>query len=144
MFMMQEWVGGFEHEFPKGIVLDVRYEDRRVKRIVEDVAGISPEAFQCCLNQIYTIANPGPKTDLFVNPTQVDYRVGGLPASCTGTEAGGTAQDFVGNDVGDFCITNAFDAAGNQVAGTLGHDGKPDGFPSPVRIYKAVEVEVNK
>ena len=125
-------------------MVDVRWIDRRIKRIVEDMAGISPEAFQCCLNQNYLIGNPGPGTDLFINPIQVVYPLGGLPASCTGTQAGGTATDFAGNDVGDFCITNAFDAAGNQVAGALGSDGKPDGFVQPVRIYKAIEFEIAK
>jgi hypothetical protein len=141
MFMMQEWVGGVEHEFPHSLVMDVRFVDRRVKRIVEDVAGISPEAFQNGLNQIYTITNPTPSTDLFINPIQVDYPVGGVPASCP---LGGTATDFEGNSVGDFCVTNAVDSSGNQLAGILGHDGKSDGFAQPVRIYKAVEFELNK
>jgi len=143
MQYLQEWVGGVEHELPKGIVVDVRYIDRRIKRIVEDVAGISPEAFQCCLSQNYLITNPSPGTDLFINPVQVDYPLGGLPASCP-SGAGGTATDFAGTDVGDFCITNGFNAAGDQVAGALGADGKPDGFAKPVRIYKAVEFELNK
>jgi len=135
MQYLQEWVAGIEHELPKGIVLNVRWTDRRLKRIVEDVAGISPEAFQCCLNQNYTIANPTSGTDRYINPVQVTYPTGGLPASCG---VGGTATDFNGDPVGDFCITNP------DVAGSLGSDGIPDGFVNPVRIYKAVEVEVNK
>ncbi|HZR31717.1 MAG TPA: TonB-dependent receptor [Terriglobales bacterium] len=135
MQYLQEWMGGIEHEFPKGIVVDVRFIDRRLKRIVEDMAGISPEAFQCCLNQNYLISNPSAGTDLFINPIQVDYPAGGLPASCA---SGGTATDFAGNPVGDFCITNP------ATAGLLGADGKPDGFVNPVRIYRAVEFEVNK
>src|SRR5690242_1581562 len=55
MQYLQEWVAGVQHEFPRGIVVDVRWIDRRIKRIVEDMAGISPEAFQCCLNQNYLI-----------------------------------------------------------------------------------------
>jgi hypothetical protein len=60
--------------------------------------------------------------------------------------AGGTATDFAGNEVGDFCITNAFDPNNPdvQIAGALGADGKPDGFAKPARIYKAVEFELNK
>ena len=143
MQYLQEWVAGIEQELPHGVVLNVRWTDRRLKRIVEDMAGISPEAFQCCLNQFYTIANPTSGTDLYINPVQVDYPLGGLPASCP-TGSGGTATDFNGDDVGDFCITNAFNAAGDQVAGALGSDGNPDGFVNPVRIYKAVEVEINK
>jgi hypothetical protein len=143
MQYLQEWVAGVEHEFPHGIVLNVRWTDRRLKRIVEDIAGISPEAFQCCLNQFYTIANPSASTDLYVNPNQTTFPLGGLPASCP-EGAGGTATNFNGDDVGDFCINNAFNAAGDQVAGTLGSDGIADGFVNPVRIYKSVEVELNK
>jgi hypothetical protein len=135
MQYLQEWVAGVEHELPHGVVLNIRWTDRRLKRIVEDVAGISPEAFQAGLAQNYTITNPTAATDLYINPIQVDYPVGGLPASCT---LGGTATDFAGNSVGDFCVTNS------SVAGTLGHDGQPDGFVNPVRIYKSVEVELNK
>jgi hypothetical protein len=154
MQYLQEWVGGAEHEFPHGIVVDVRYVDRRIKRIVEDMAGLSPEAYQAGLSQIYTIANPSANTDLFINPIQVLYPTGKLPASCDPTNPtppynpatlGSTATDFNGDPVGDFCITNAFDSTGtNQIAAALGHDGKPDGFVNPVRIYKAVEFEVNK
>jgi hypothetical protein len=135
MQYLQEWVAGVERELPHGVVLNIRWTDRRLKRIVEDIAGISPEAFQAGLSQFYTISNPTAATDLYINPTQVDFPVGGLPASCS---LGGTAQDFAGNNVGDFCVTNS------GVAGTLGSDGKPDGFVNPVRVYKSVEVELNK
>ena len=165
MQYLQEWAAGVEHEFPHGIVVDVRYIDRRIKRIVEDLAGLSPEAFQLGLTQIYTIANPTANTDLFINPIQVDYPLGGLPSSCNpflpdgspnpaydphtlgGSDSTGTAAtDFEGNSVGDFCITNAFANAAQtqQIAAALGHDGKPDGFVNPVRIYRAVEFELNK
>jgi hypothetical protein len=139
MQYLQEWVAGIERELPKGVTLSIRWTDRRLKRIVEDMAGISPEAFTCCLNQNYQISNPSAGTDLFVNPVQTIFPVGGLPASCAGaTQAGGTVQDFTGEDVADVCVTNA------DVAGTLGADGKPDGFVNPSRVYKAVEVELNK
>ncbi|HEY6937966.1 MAG TPA: hypothetical protein VI424_12485, partial [Terriglobales bacterium] len=36
------------------------------------------------------------------------------------------------------CIMNP------STAGTIGADGKPDGFVNPSRVYKAVEVEINK
>ena len=147
MQYLQEWVGGFEHEFGKGIVVDVRWVDRRLKRIVEDMAGISPEAFQCCLNQNYLISNPSAGTDLFINPIQVDFPAGALPVNAKGavipstlcpTGVGGTAVNFNGDPVGDLCIMNP------STAGTIGADGKPDGFVNPSRVYKAVEVEINK
>jgi Carboxypeptidase regulatory-like domain len=147
MQYLQEWVAGVEHEFPHGIVFSARWTDRRLKRIVEDMAGISPEAFQCCLAQNYTISNPSPSTDLYVNPIQRDFPVGGLfdqttgdlinPAGCA-SGVGGTAADFDGNSVGDFCIDNP------DVAGALGSDGKADGFWNPNRKYKSLEFEVNK
>jgi len=146
MQFLQEWVAGVEQELPAGVVLSVRLTDRRLKRIVEDMAGISPEAFQCCLNQNYQISNPSGNTDLFINPVQTVFPLGAIvDASGTVTDAtacpsgvGGTATDFNGNGVGDFCISNP------DVAGTLGSDGIPDGFVNPARIYKALEVELNK
>jgi hypothetical protein len=147
MQYLQEWVAGLERELPKGVVLSVRWTDRRLKRIVEDTAGVSPEAYQCCLNQNYLISNPSGSTDIFINPIQRDFPVGGLfdpitgdltnPAGCA-SQVGGTATDFNGDPVGDFCVDNP------DVAGTLGSDGLSDGFVNPARIYKSVEVELNK
>ena len=149
MQYLQEWVAGVQHEFPKGIVVDVRWIDRRIKRIVEDIAGISPEAFNAGLNQIYTITNPTAGTDLYINPIQVLYPSNGgafTPAACpVSTVYGGIVsldpvQDTTGATVapGGMCIANP------DVAGTLGKDGKPDGFVNPVRVYKAIEFELNK
>jgi len=146
MQYLQEWVAGIERELTHGVVLNVRWTDRRLKRIVEDMAGISPEAFQCCLSQNYQISNPSGSTDLFVNPIQTVFPLGSVvdaSGAVTDTAAcpsgvGGTATDFNGNGVGDFCISNP------DTAGALGSDGLPDGFVNPARIYKAVEVEVNK
>jgi Carboxypeptidase regulatory-like domain len=147
MQYLQEWTAGVEHEFPKGFVVDVRWVDRRIKRIVEDVAGISPEAFQAGLNQIYTITNPTAKTDLYTNPVQVLYPPNGgasTPAACPSSVAyGGVVSidpvlDTFGNSLGAMCIANP------DVAGTLHPDGKPDGFVNPARKYKAIEFEANK
>jgi hypothetical protein len=154
---LDEYVVGFEHEFGNsGVIFSARYQDRRIKRIVEDLASISPEAFQNNLAQNYLIANPGKNTDIFVNPHQIDYVLaGGAPATCTvagftplldaqATDANGnTAVTAAGNDA--FCISNAFDATGTiQTAGVQGADGIADGFADPVRIYKSMEFEVNK
>jgi hypothetical protein len=136
MQYLQEWVAGVQHEFPKGIVVDVRWMDRRLKRIVEDLAGISPEAFAAGIVQNYTIANPNGATDLYINPIQQDFGPGvALPASCA---IGTSVNDTFGNDLGSVCILNP------ATAGHIGSDGKPDGFVNPVRIYKAIEVEINK
>jgi hypothetical protein len=39
-----EHIVGFEQQLPKGFVLAIRYQDKRLKRIVEDAAVVSPEA----------------------------------------------------------------------------------------------------
>jgi hypothetical protein len=45
--------------------------------------------------------------------------------------------DASGNNIGGACFLNAN-------AGAATPDGKPDGFVNPVRIYKALEVELSK
>jgi hypothetical protein len=162
---LDEYVLGFEHEFGNsGVVFSARYTDRRIRRIIEDNAALSPEAFQNGLNQNYFISNVRKSQDLFKNPVQIDYvqvfdalGKGTLtpPTTCnsSGTNTGivdAQATDSNGNIVtlanGDnaFCIPNAFDVSGNQITGIAGADGIPDGFVDPQRIYKAVEFEVNK
>jgi hypothetical protein len=44
MQYLEEYVGGVEHEFHHGIVASIRYQQRRLRRIVEDMFGVSPEA----------------------------------------------------------------------------------------------------
>src|SRR5207253_3904760 len=77
MQYLDEYVVGFEHEFGNsGVIFTARYTDRRIKRIVEDMAELSPEASQgaafgpaggpcdplitggCFLAQNYLIGNP--------------------------------------------------------------------------------------
>jgi hypothetical protein len=153
---LDEYVLGFEHEFGNsGVIFSARYTDRRIRRIIEDNAALSPEAYQNGLNQIYVISNVNKNQDVFKNPVQIDYVLGSAPAGCTstGTNTGivdAQATDSNGNIVtlpnGDnaFCIPNAFDASGNQITGTIGADGIPDGFVDPVRKYQSMEFEVNK
>jgi hypothetical protein len=157
---LDEFVVGFEHEFGNsGVIFSTRYTDRRIKRIIEDNAALSPEAYQNGLNQYYTISNVNKGQDLFKNPVQLDYvldPVGNThPAACdpTGTNKSiidAQATDSNGNIVvlpnGDnaFCIPNAFDASNNQLTATFGPDGIADGFVDPLRKYQAIEFEVNK
>ena len=153
---LDEYQLGFEHEFSNsGVIFTAHYTDRRIKRIIEDNAALSPEAYQCCLNQFYTISNVSKSQDLFQNPVQLDYSsTGTVPTGCTSSGTNvttfGQPSDSNGNVVtlpngnDSFCIPNSFDAAGNQLTGTYGADGIPDGFVDPVRVYKAVEFEVNK
>jgi Carboxypeptidase regulatory-like domain/TonB-dependent Receptor Plug Domain len=137
MQYLEEYVAGIEHEFPHGIVVDIRFQHRRLARIVEDQSGVSPEAALLGINQQFEIGNPSGSSDLFTNTLEQVYPVGGLPPSCS---VGGTVFNPYNTSQGlaDVCILNP-NTAGNPVP-----DGKPDGFVNPVRVYKAVEVEVSK
>jgi hypothetical protein len=156
MQYLDEYVVGFEHDFGQGVIFSTRYTDRRIKRIVEDMAPLSPEAAQQTLTQFYSIGNPSKTLDIFKNVPQIDYALAsGAPPGCTATGGNssiidGQATDSFGNVVtlpngnDAFCVPNAFDAAGNQIVGVAGADGIPDGFVDPVRVYKSMEFEVNK
>ncbi len=83
MQYLQEFVWGVQHEFKHGIVVDVRWQDRRLKRIVEDMAGLSPEGADAGENQFYVIGNPGAGTDLFQNEQEISWLEGApRPAGC--------------------------------------------------------------
>ncbi len=160
MQYIQEWVAGVQHEFPKGLMVDFRWIDRRMKRAVEDVSGISPEAYQAAdadgnyyVNQVYLITNPTPNTDLFINPIEQKLTVGAAAAANAANPTGPCSifadpvTDASGNALGSVCIPNAYADPGTfsqPIAGSLGHDGIPDGFVNPIRIYKAIEFEINK
>ena len=157
---LDEYVVGFEHEFGNsGVIFTARYTDRRLRRIIEDNAALSPEAYQNGLNQIYFISNVSKNQDLFHNPTQIDYVLDPLgvnhPTAC---DPSGTNQSIIDAQATDsngnvvtlangnnaFCIPNAFDANNNQLTATAGSDGIPDGFVDPIRKYQSMEFEVNK
>jgi len=161
MEYLDEYVVGFEHEFGNsGVVFNARYTDRRMKRIVEDNAAVTPEAAQNGVPQNYLISNPNKAQDLFVNLNQELFATpADIPSNCPdvsgpagvpdgvvdafdawgATDSNGNPVTIGGNSA--FCVTNLGGANG---AGTLGADGIPDGFVNPVRIYRAVEFEVNK
>src|ERR1700674_1479326 len=82
-----EYVAGFQHEFRNGIVLGVRYIDRRLKRVIEDEGGISVEQFNALANNggglNYFIGNPNSKSDIFVNPNEQTFNgVNETPTPC--------------------------------------------------------------
>ena len=167
---LDEYVVGFEHEFGNsGVIFSAHYTDRRIKRIIEDNAPVSPEAFQNNIGQNYTISNVSKGQDRFGNIQQIDYildtATGTHPTNCDPVVgANGNlnvsvidaqATDSNGNTVtlangnNAFCIPNAFsgDAVGNAVAqlvGLSGADGQPDGFVDAQRLYRSMEFEVNK
>jgi hypothetical protein len=145
----EEYLIGVQREVASGMVLDLRYSDRRLKRIVEDMQGISPEGANAGLpNQIYLIGNPSPASDYFVNEIETKYDPAvGPPAGCVAPTTAdpdpqfrdyGIQQDSLGNTVGAACGQNP------DTAGLTTPDGKPDGFATPVRRYQSFEVELNK
>jgi len=155
MQYLDEYVLGFEHDFGAGVIFSARYTDRRIHRIVEDMAALSVEAFNAGLSQQYLIGNSSKKLDIFTNPIQVGYNAA----------AGGTCP-FAGDPFDTLAVSGGvFDSNGNSVVNSAGNDnmfvqpgpyanganpgdavpdGIPDGFVDPVRNYKSMEFEVNK
>lgn len=134
----EEYLLGFEREVASGMVLDVRYSDRRLERIVEDMQGVSPEGANAGLpNQVYVIGNPSPTADYFVNEQEEKYTPGTPPpANCVLDY--GTQENSLKQVVGAACGLNP------NTAGLPVPDGKPDGDAQPVRRYQSLEVELNK
>lgn len=139
MQFLDEWLLGYEHELSHGIVVKARYLDRRIKRIVEDVSGLSVEAAnQCgngpdmlpgtaddeCFEQQYVITSVTRNTDAIINIVCEDPN----------------------ETVFDGCPTSGFSSATTAfgVPSLAGSDGVPDGFPDPVRNYQAVEISVER
>ena len=134
----EEYLLGFEREVASGMVLAVRYSDRRLERIVEDMQGVSPEGSNVGLpNQVYVIGNPSPSADYFTNEIEEKYNPNGPPpANCV--DDYGVQEDSLGNVIGAACGQNP------DIAGLPVSDGKPDGYAEPVRRYQSLEVELNK
>jgi carboxypeptidase family protein len=148
----QEHVLGFEHQLPRNFVVSVRYLDRRLKRIVEDAAVASPES-SFLIGQTYFLGNISSRLDAAVNPIshvlpptfvpvfdENDLPTN-LPQGCAATLFT-DVHDFQGNLLGFVCYET--NGANGRPAGDSGADGTPDGFPDPVHIYRAVEIELNK
>jgi hypothetical protein len=139
MMYLQEFVGGIQRELPHGVIAEARWIDRRVKRIVEDMSGSSPEGSLAGVVTNYVIGNPSSSLDLFTNENLITSGPGvSLPAACNGAPFSVTdITDSAGANRGNACVTNAD-------AGVNTPDGKPDGFVGPVRDYMAVEIEIAK
>lgn len=137
-----EYVVGVEREIG-GIVFSARYVDRRLKRIIEDTGGISPEAAIAGVNQVFLIANVNKNLDVFTNPIQHRFPAGGTPpASCDPNLVEPNVEDTFGRVLGGVCVDPT--GRNGQIPGVAISDGVPDGFPDPVRDYTAVEFEANK
>jgi len=132
----QEHVIGFEQQLPRNFVLSIRYQDRRLKRIVEDAAVVSPESISL-FGQTYFIGNVSSRIDAAHNLIAFKFTPGGaLPAGCDPNLVVDPVTDNFGNVLGAICYKTG--------SGDPGADGQSDGFPNPVHIYKGLEVEVNK
>jgi hypothetical protein len=134
---------GVEQELGRNFVLSVRYIDRRIKRIVEDAASVSPEAAEAGIGQVYYIANISATLDAAVNLVPFTYTTGGtVPAGCARDADGAPVFNFDGPGNRSVCFAQTgIDADGNAINVP---DGKPDGFPDAVRKYRAVEIELNR
>jgi hypothetical protein len=152
---LDEYVVGFEHEFGNsGVIFTARYTDRRIKRITEDFAAVSPEAAQLGIVQQFVIGNPTKTSDHFTNVQQFAFNSGGTFAAPAGSScdpavnpdasAVGVPTDSNGNNVVNSAGDDAFCVINSSVAGNPTPDGIADGFVDPVRIYKSMEFEVNK
>ena len=155
----QEHVIGFEQQLPHDFIISFRYLDRRLKRIVEDAAVVSPEGAFTDLNQVYFIGNVNSRTDVATNPIPFKYTPGtadaSKPAGCRNNPAlpfnattnpilydNSDVTDSNGATVGAVCFAKL--GKNGQEAGSSIPDGVADGFPDPVHIYKAFTIEVNK
>jgi hypothetical protein len=112
----EEVVAGFERELPMGMVFTARFIWRDVKRILEDISGITVEQSDAGAAQNFVLANPSSSLDYFHNATEV---------ACPPD-----------SEEGSICYTDD--------SGMIGPDGKPDGFPDPRRVYKALEFTLEK
>jgi Outer membrane receptor for ferrienterochelin and colicins len=159
-----EYAFGLQREITPGTVIGVRYTDRRLGRVIEDIGSQSPEG--SLIDGFYAggIANVSAGTDFFKNENEVTY----TPAQWTAANGSDTPGDFAaGTNThpyvapvngcsqdgdtsvanGDFfrrydgsaykgaCVTNL------NTAGDEGSDGKPDGFATPTRKYQEFVVE---
>ncbi|MBO0798037.1 MAG: hypothetical protein J2P31_04370, partial [Blastocatellia bacterium] len=153
-----EHLWGFEQQLPNNWVLSVRFIDRHIGRIIEDAASVSPEGALAGIGQTYYIGNINSKFDaaqnlqpLLFTPSivtinQTDF-VTNTPTGCVTSPSGVAGigpqpKYFFATGNSGVCFTQAgIDADGN---GIVRPDGNPDGFPDPVRKYRAIEVELNK
>ncbi len=153
---------GFEQQLKGNWTMSARFIYRNTKRITEDAAILSPEAALSCdwpncstffVNQVYSIVNPSSHLDAFTNLSEFvfapNFNAAGLitntPAGCASTLMSGLRQPnyFYQNGSSSACFaqTGIDPATGDTF---VNPDQNPDGFPDPVRKYKALELELNR
>ena len=139
-----EHIIGADFQLPRNFVLSVRYQYRNLKRVVEDMAVLSPEAANAGVTQTFFIGNPSARLDAATNLVQFTFPIGGVaPAGCTSGFETEVDDPITGAPLGNVC----FGSVGiDPITGASINipDGIPDGFRDPVRKYKAFEFELNK
>jgi hypothetical protein len=138
-----EYVAGVERDLGHGYVITARYIDRRLRRVVEDMGGISPEAANCCFAQTFLIGNPSKSLDLFTNEPAPQVQPQGA-ACASGNLAAVDANGFPFANGEQACFPSNLNGANGLAGGSAVPDGIPDGFADPVRNYQAAEFELNK
>lgn len=131
MQYQDEWVVGAEHEFPGGFLASFRYVDRKIRNIVEDVAGVTPGGTNYGFLQHFLFGNPSDSLDAYIN------------VACNDPNEDPLVEDL---NTGLGCNVSGYvDPPGiADDAGEIGSDGIPDGFPAIVRRYKAWEFGLEK
>ncbi len=167
-----EYVFGVDRNLSQSMVFKIRYSDRRLGRIIEDIGSQSPEGSTIIPNFVGGIANPGPSTDIAVNEQEITYTVAQFKAANPGNViksvppangnpgvAGNYKPVLPGcteNNDTYFAIGKTFfsNSLNQQVGGACftnlstadgpPPDGIPDGFVQPERRYNSVEIEFDK
>jgi len=141
-----EYVVGFERELRGGVFISARYLDRRIQRVVEDVAGLTvgganwgSDIFGGTIEQTFLLANPSRSLDIFHNT---------LCNNGTGVTTEDPTQEDNDPNSANFAlgclVSGGGDPGYNPGSGSVGFDGLPDGFPNPVRRYRAFEFSIEK
>ena len=155
-----EYVLGVERNLSQSMVFKIRYTDRRLDRIIEDIGSQSPEGATIIPNYYGGITNPTAKTDFTVNEQEVTYTPAQFKAVNPGTVTQANykapvtgctyANDTTTSGAGTFFINGLSQPVGGacflnlSTADAPPPDGIPDGFVNPVRRYNAVEIELDK
>src|SRR5439155_3947919 len=126
---------GFEQQLPHSLTFSARYIDRRVKRIIEDAASVSPEAALAGIGQNYYIGNVGPSLDAAINLVPFSYTTGGaVPTGCA-LLAGAPRYNYDTGSGQSICFAQTGVDPETDLSIINSPDGKPDGFPKAVRNY---------
>ena len=164
-----EFVLGVDHQFRGGVSASAKFVDRRMKRVIEDMLGMSVEQYLAGAGSFqYLIGNPSATSHYYSTANEVVFGQGttvtsaALPSACFDLNGNSgpyalNIQNTFGQVVGSACFPaineNPWtDASGNTLpnadfGGQPGVDlniGKPNGYNNVARIYDAVEFEVNK